>query len=90
MVDGFMPPLRYFAAGREGLQRRSIWGGMNMGHLVGKDIFRRLGKKIDGLETRSPWNETLHAFLKELYTAANAAVAHSWGSVNAPGHLTKS
>jgi hypothetical protein len=25
-----------------------------MGHLVGKDIFRQLGKKIDGLETRTP------------------------------------
>ncbi|HEX2767934.1 MAG TPA: 4Fe-4S binding protein [Geobacteraceae bacterium] len=45
-----------------------------MGHLVGKDIFRNLGKKIDGLETRAPWNDTLHAFLKELYTEEEADV----------------
>lgn len=43
-----------------------------MGHLVGKDIFRELGRKIDGLEMRTPWNETLHALLKELYTAEEA------------------
>ncbi|HTP66748.1 MAG TPA: 4Fe-4S binding protein [Geobacteraceae bacterium] len=43
-----------------------------MGHLVGKDIFRELGRKIDGLETRAPWNATLHALLKELYTAEEA------------------
>jgi ferredoxin len=43
-----------------------------MGHLVGKDIFRELGRKIDNLEMRAPWNETLHALLKELYTAEEA------------------
>src|SRR6266542_5453527 len=45
-----------------------------MGHLVGKDIFRELGRKIDGLETRVPWNDKLHAILKELYTAEEADV----------------
>ena len=45
-----------------------------MGHLVGKDIFRNLGKKIDGLETRAPWNDTLHALLKELYSSEEADV----------------
>ncbi len=45
-----------------------------MGHLVGKDIFRELGKKLDGLETRAPWNETLHALLKELYSIEEADV----------------
>jgi Fe-S-cluster-containing hydrogenase component 2 len=45
-----------------------------MGHLVGKDIFRNLGKKIDGLETRAPWNDTLHALLKELYSTEEADV----------------
>ncbi len=43
-----------------------------MGHLVGKDVFRKLGKKIDGLETRTPWNEKLHAVLKELYNVEEA------------------
>jgi Pyruvate/2-oxoacid:ferredoxin oxidoreductase delta subunit len=43
-----------------------------MGHLVGKDVFRRLGKKLDGLEIRVPWNGKLHAVLKELYSADEA------------------
>ena len=43
-----------------------------MGHLVGKDIFRQLGRKIDGLEMRTPWNTQLHAILKELYSAEEA------------------
>jgi|MudIll2142460700_1097286.scaffolds.fasta_scaffold34869_3 Pyruvate/2-oxoacid:ferredoxin oxidoreductase delta subunit len=38
-----------------------------MGHVVGKDIYRRLGAKIDSLSFRAPWNETFHALLKELY-----------------------
>lgn len=45
-----------------------------MGHLVGKDIFRELGRKIDGMEMRAPWNERLHAILKELYTGEEADV----------------
>jgi ferredoxin len=43
-----------------------------MGHLVGKDVFRRLGRKLDGLEIRAPWNEKLHAVLRELYSAEEA------------------
>jgi ferredoxin len=45
-----------------------------MGHLVGKDIYRELGRKIDGLEMRAPWNERLHAILKELYSKEEADV----------------
>jgi Pyruvate/2-oxoacid:ferredoxin oxidoreductase delta subunit len=45
-----------------------------MGHLVGKDIFRSLGSKIDGLEMRTPWNDKLYAVLKELYSAEEADV----------------
>ncbi len=45
-----------------------------MGHLVGKNAYRQLGKKIDGLETRAPWNEKLHAILKELYSLEEADV----------------
>jgi formate hydrogenlyase subunit 6/NADH:ubiquinone oxidoreductase subunit I len=45
-----------------------------MGHLVGKDLFRKLGRKIDGLETRAPWNDKLYAILKELYTEEEADV----------------
>jgi Pyruvate/2-oxoacid:ferredoxin oxidoreductase delta subunit len=43
-----------------------------MGHLAGKDLYRKLGKKIDGLSARAPWNETLYAILKELYTPEEA------------------
>ncbi|MEW6051766.1 MAG: 4Fe-4S binding protein [Candidatus Zixiibacteriota bacterium] len=43
-----------------------------MGHLVGKDLYRKLGKKIDGLTARAPWNDTLYAILRELYTPAEA------------------
>jgi ferredoxin len=43
-----------------------------MGHLVGKDIYRRLGRKIDGLTVRAPWTEALHAILKALYTEDDA------------------
>jgi formate hydrogenlyase subunit 6/NADH:ubiquinone oxidoreductase subunit I len=45
-----------------------------MGHLVGKDVFRKLGRKIDGLGARAPWNEKLHAVLKELYSSEEADV----------------
>jgi ferredoxin len=45
-----------------------------MGHLVGKDIFRELGGKIDGMEMRAPWNDKLHAVLKELYTTEEADI----------------
>ena len=44
-----------------------------MGHLAGKEVlYRKLGKKIDGLTVRVPWNEKFHAILKELYTADEA------------------
>jgi Na+-translocating ferredoxin:NAD+ oxidoreductase RNF subunit RnfB len=43
-----------------------------MGHLVGKDVYRELGRKIDGLSLRAPWNDTFHALLKELYSSEEA------------------
>ena len=43
-----------------------------MGHLVGKDVYRQLGEKIDGLTMRAPWNEALRAILKELYSEEDA------------------
>lgn len=43
-----------------------------MGHLVGKDLYRQLGAKVDGLTMRAPWNETLRAILKELYSEGEA------------------
>lgn len=43
-----------------------------MGHLIGKTVYRQLGKKIDGLTVRTPWNERLYRILKELYTVEEA------------------
>jgi ferredoxin len=52
-----------------------------MGHLVGKDLYRQLGKKIDGLTTRAPWSEALRAILEELYSEDDAQliVSMPWG-----------
>jgi ferredoxin len=43
-----------------------------MGHLIGKDIYRKLGKKVDGLSMRAPNNKALYAILKELYSPEEA------------------
>ena len=43
-----------------------------MGHLVGKDAYRQLGRKIDGLTARAPWSESLRAILEELYAPDEA------------------
>ncbi len=45
-----------------------------MGHLVGKDIYRKLGKKIDGLTVKTPLNKAFYNILKELYTPEEAEV----------------
>lgn len=37
-------------------------------------LYRKLGKKIDSLYVRAPWNETWHSILKELYTTEEADV----------------
>lgn len=43
-----------------------------MGHAVGKDVYRDLGTKIDGLTMRAPWSEALRAILKDLYSEEEA------------------
>ncbi|MGZ6989425.1 MAG: ATP-binding protein, partial [Thermoanaerobaculia bacterium] len=45
-----------------------------MGHLVGKDVFRQLGEKIDSLTLRAPWSETFRRILEELYSRDEAEV----------------
>jgi ferredoxin len=45
-----------------------------MGHVNGKDLHRKLGKKIDNLSIRVPWNEAFYALLKELYSAEEADI----------------
>jgi len=53
-----------------------------MGHLVGKDVYRELGRKIDGLTMRAPWSDKLRALLTELYSEDDARLvaAMPWGS----------
>ncbi|WP_320171493.1 4Fe-4S dicluster domain-containing protein [Maridesulfovibrio sp.] len=43
-----------------------------MGHIIGKDIYRRLGEKIDNTTVRMPWSESLHEMLRTLYSPAEA------------------
>jgi Pyruvate/2-oxoacid:ferredoxin oxidoreductase delta subunit len=43
-----------------------------MGHIAGKDIYRTLGKKIDNLSMRVPWNERFREILIELYSEDEA------------------
>ncbi|MBT4290468.1 MAG: 4Fe-4S dicluster domain-containing protein [Deltaproteobacteria bacterium] len=43
-----------------------------MGHLVGKDIYRKLGKKLDSMYVRTPWNDKLFRIIKELYSEPEA------------------
>jgi len=52
-----------------------------MGHLVGKDVYRELGRKIDGLTVRVPWSDKLEAVLRELYPEDDARLvaAMPWG-----------
>lgn len=45
-----------------------------MGHMVGKDIYKSLGKKIDNLTVRTDRNETFYKILKELYSSEEADV----------------
>ena len=37
-------------------------------------IYRSLGKKIDNLTVKAPWNETFHSILKKLYIPEEAEV----------------
>ena len=43
-----------------------------MAHTVGKDIYKRLGKKIDGLSLRVPYTSNFAELLKELYSKEEA------------------
>ena len=45
-----------------------------MGHFAVKNIYRKLGDKIDKLTFRAPWNEALHNVLEELYSEIEADI----------------
>ena len=46
-----------------------------MGHLIGKELYKNLGKKVDGLTLRAPWNDAFYNILKELYSPEEAELA---------------
>ena len=52
-----------------------------MGHVVAKDIYGPLGKKIDGMSVRTPQTEAFHAMLRQLYSEKEAelVVQMPWG-----------
>ena len=45
-----------------------------MAHENGGHLYRKLGEKIDSLQTRAPWNETFFELLKTLYAEEEAEV----------------
>ena len=45
-----------------------------MGHMDSKNIFRKLGRKINNLPLRAPWNETFYELLRKLYSEKEADV----------------
>jgi uncharacterized Fe-S cluster-containing radical SAM superfamily enzyme len=45
-----------------------------MGHTDIKKIYQKLGRKVDNLPTRAPWNETFYEILKKLYSETEADV----------------
>jgi len=45
-----------------------------MGHVVAKDIYAKLGKKIDNQHVRAPMNDTFYEILKALYSTEEADV----------------
>lgn len=45
-----------------------------MGHVAMKDLYGRVGEKLDGLEARAPMNEDLYEILKEIFTESEAEI----------------
>jgi ferredoxin len=43
-----------------------------MGHLGENEVYQGLGRKIDSLQTKAPWNDAFYDILKELYTVEEA------------------
>ena len=43
-----------------------------MGHHASKDLYRRLGKRLDQAPVRTPWTTVLHQLVATLYSPAEA------------------
>lgn len=44
-----------------------------MGHLAGKELYKKLNSAIDNSSIKAPWNDTFYRILKELFTEEEAA-----------------
>ena len=64
-----------------------------MGHMDSKDIFRKLGGKINSLPLRAPWNETFYELLRKLYSEKEADVVvkmpYGFSDLNRLAKMTK-
>ena len=64
-----------------------------MGHSAGKEVYRRLGRKIDNLPMRAPWNEAFYNVLREIYSEDEADVVvkmpHGSSELDQIAHVTK-
>ncbi len=64
-----------------------------MGHSAGKEVYRRLGRKIDNLPMRAPWNEAFYNVLREIYSEDEAGVVvkmpYSMSELDQVAHVTK-
>ena len=43
-----------------------------MGHIVGKDVYRKLGRRLDQSPARTPWTPVFRQLVEELYSPADA------------------
>jgi ferredoxin len=64
-----------------------------MGHMDSKNIFRKLGRKINNLPWRAPWNEKLYELLRKLYSEKEAEVLvkmpYGFSDLNRVAKITK-
>ena len=64
-----------------------------MGHVDSKNIFRKLGRKINNLPLRAPWNETFYELLRKLYSEKEADVLvkmpYGFSDLNRVAKMTK-
>jgi hypothetical protein len=43
-----------------------------MGHIVGKDIYRKLGRRLDQAPVRTPWTPVFRDLVESLYSRPEA------------------
>lgn len=45
-----------------------------MGHIVGKDIYRKLGRRLDQAPVRTPWTPVFRELVETLYSKPEASL----------------